>query len=212
MTENTNATTSVLSATEYETYNKVAKTIGKITDNRWANIMRKIYMKRKGSFWALLFLSFMLMPFTNAQAQSFYAGTNLTCKPVTVRINRVRQIDDLDSRSRADFKGAITIGGERMSLPTIRSRDEITPESLWHFTRSVCHCSVVEIKIELTEADRGRNDRVDINPRRGVKYLTFTYNLDTRQITGDVSGMRGREIHAAGAGDSKRAEIWFIVE
>jgi hypothetical protein len=160
----------------------------------------------------MLFLSFMLLPFTNAQAQSFYAGTNLTCKPVTVRINRVRQIGDLDSRSRADFKGAITIGGERMSLPTIRNRDEITPGSLWHFTRSVCHCNVVEIKIELTEADRGRNDRVDINPRSGVKYLTFTYNLDTELITGDVSGRGGDVIHAVGAGDSKRAEIWFIVE
>lgn len=137
--------------------------------------------------------------------------------PVTVRILRVRQIDDLEGplNGKPDFRASIAIDGERRWMLEVSGKD-LTPGSLWFFTKEECG-NLVKITIALWEDDamrRGvahRDEHCDINPRRGSRDLKLTYHPITGRIAGDVSGRRGDVIRVRGAGESNRAEIWFSV-
>jgi hypothetical protein len=128
-----------------------------------------------------------------------------------VMINRVRQIDDLDSLAEggADFYARVGIDGVESTSPVSENRDDVTPQ--WTFTQPVTGESV-PITIKLFEKDSvGGDDHCDINPRGRARDLSLTYNLRTGAVTGDATGLRQRLIHVAGGADDKRAQIWFTV-
>ena len=128
-----------------------------------------------------------------------------------VMINRVRRIDLMDEApdTRADFFARVTIGDSETTSPVIESQDNITPQ--WTFSHET-RGEVVPIIIKLFDKDDGGfDDHCDINLRAGTKDIRINYNLVTGRITGDVTGVRERLIRVHGAGDPKRAEIWFTV-
>jgi hypothetical protein len=136
-------------------------------------------------------------------------------RTVTVTINRVKQVDDLDkstfgfTKDRADFYVQIWING-KMFQSKVKSTDDGRPN--WRFSRNVPANATIRIK--LIDDDGGlerKDDFVDINPRKGKKDLNLVLNQKTGRISGDVSGARGKVIHAKGGGDSGQGEIWFTI-
>ena len=142
---------------------------------------------------------------SRTEAGVFRAGT------VTVTVNRVRRIDPMDSAPDpgADFYARVTIGHTESTSPVIESRDDVAPQ--WTFTQEV-GSETIPIVIKLFDKDgTGSDDHCDINPRSGARDISIRYDLRTGRFAGDVTGLRERLTRVHGAGDTKRAEIWFTV-
>jgi hypothetical protein len=151
------------------------------------------------------------------------AGALLAClglasaasaKQVTVRINRVAQIDNLDKfdldPDRADFYAQVWINGQLHRTKNF-SFDDGRP--YWTFSKNV-KTRYVNIRIKLLDDDGGleeADDFVDINPRKGKKDLHFTLDTKTGRIVGDVHGRRNQNIFSYGEGDTDQGKIWFTV-
>jgi hypothetical protein len=138
-------------------------------------------------------------------------------RPVTVRVHRARQIDNLDTdpivtSNEADFYALVSIGGVERRSGTAGGHDDVRPD--WRLSAPVSD-GTVPITIRLFDEDgglAGDDDSCDINSRAGRRELSLRYNLATGEITGDVTGRRGEVLHSRGAGDSSRAEVWFSIE
>jgi hypothetical protein len=134
---------------------------------------------------------------------------------VTLHINRVSQIDNLDQgdalgADRADFFAQVWVNGQRFSTKNF-SHDDGNPG--W-IIRAPFRGNTATIRVRLMDDDGGleeKDDHVDINPIGGMKDLTFVYNVRTGRITGDVSGRRGDWITSRGGGDDDRGRITFSV-
>lgn len=154
-----------------------------------------------------------LTPFSRTYVRKSYE--NAVSPVITVNINRVHQIDNLDTdpivtTDRADFYSQVTIAEETRRSDTVGGKDDALPN--WRFT-GTAHNSV-RIVIRLYDEDgglAGGDDHCDINPRPGIKDLSLTYDLNTGRISGDATGTRGNPINVRGAGDSDKAEIWFSI-
>lgn len=136
---------------------------------------------------------------------------------VWVTIYRVKQIDDLDpstpgvTKDRADFYVQITIDGQEYTSEKMATDDG---KPGWTYEVWTDKPSV-PIRVKLIDDDGNlerKDDYVDIHPRKGKKDLDLRYNLNSKRVTGDVSGKRGSRLHSAGGGDSDRGEIWFTVK
>jgi hypothetical protein len=141
-------------------------------------------------------------------------ATAASAKDVTVRINRVAQIDNLDKfdvdPDRADFYAQIWINGQLHRTKNF-SFDDGKP--YWTFSQNV-RTRYVKIRIKLLDDDGGleeADDFVDINPRKGKKDLHFILDTKTGRITGDVHGRRNMSIYSYGEGDTDQGKIWFSV-
>lgn len=130
---------------------------------------------------------------------------------VSVVINRIKAIDDLEGFGRGDpdFQARMTVDRQIYNSPE-KSGETIRPN--WTKTVSTLN-NPVQILIELYERDgvTSADERCDINPKKGVKPLSLFIDTTTGRITGDVTGQRGVPITVRGAGDSDRCEITFTV-
>jgi hypothetical protein len=131
---------------------------------------------------------------------------------VTVTVNRVRRLDVMDPLPDpgADFYARVKIGDAEDTSPVSDSRNDVTPQ--WTFTREA-RTDTVAIVIQVFDRDTPEpDDHCDINPRNGVRDIRIRYNVRTGHFTGDLIGIRQRLMRVHGAGDTKRAEIWFTVD
>lgn len=130
---------------------------------------------------------------------------------VTVTIVRVRQIDNVDDTRPGEFYARVRIG-ER-SFPNTSHREDdgdVTPN--WAFSYPSREEATVPIWINILDHDSpDSDDHCDASPVNGRKTLVLHYNPRLRQVTGDRDGGEGELIHAVGAGDSDRVEVWFRV-
>lgn len=140
-------------------------------------------------------------------------------RPITVKIHRARQIDDLDPglfQGGADFFPEVSINNREFTRPRIDNRDDVSPAD-WEFVNSNGLGELVLIRINLAEFDSNNsNDIADINPTIGRKDLLLTYDLRTGQIfdtnTQQLLGVRDQIIPIeGGAGDGSRAAIEFSI-
>ena len=141
--------------------------------------------------------------------------TAAEAKLITVQINRVAQIDNLDKfdvdPDRADFYAQIWIDGQLHRTKNF-SFDDGKP--YWSFQVNTSK-RYVPIRIKLLDDDGGlekKDDFVDINTRKGKKDLNFVLDTRTGRISGDVRGWRGQNIYSYGEGDSDQGKIWFTVK
>ncbi len=133
-------------------------------------------------------------------------------KLVTIKIERVRQIDNPDGflGGNADYYCKVNIDGTW--LKSTRQKDSPDWRPNWTFIRSVVGNRNIPIVIELWDRDiTGGDDLCDINPNRGLRTLKLFYNTSTGRISGDLSAAKGTRVRARGAGESYRAEIWFRI-
>ena len=149
------------------------------------------------------------------------AGAGVSTPPAsktfTVVMSRVAQTDNLDKgdalgSDKADFYAVLWVNGKDMGKTKNVSADD--GMATWRRNLSSSD-RYVKIRIRLMDDDgglEGKDDHVDINPRGGKKDLEFTYDTRTGRISGDVSGRKGMEIHAAGEGDNDRGQLWFKIE
>ncbi len=132
---------------------------------------------------------------------------------LTVTVTRVRQIDPPGEwfDMKADYYAKVRIAE---TWKKSDHRDDVPDwRPNWKFSRLVPQNSKVPIRIELWDHDdAGGDDECDINPKGGgKKRLDLEYRPSTGRITGDWTGTRGTILHAVGAGDSDRAEIWIRI-
>jgi len=138
-------------------------------------------------------------------------------RTVTVTILRIHQIDNLDKgdalkKDRADFYANVKIGNGPLEKSENQSDDDARPG--WKF-RGTSSSRYVPIRIKIDDDDGGlekKDDYVDVNPRAGRKDLNIVLDTKTGRISGDAHGKWGQKIYTAGAGDSDRAELWFMVK
>lgn len=149
-------------------------------------------------------------------ATSLVVAGGPTAKNVTVTIDRVKQLDDLDkstpmiSKDRADFYVQIWINGRLWTSQNL-STDDGRPD--WSFTVPVT-TRTANIRIKLLDDDGGlekRDDYVDVNPKANKKDLNLKFDTQTGKITGDVSGRKGQTLQSKGKYDSSQGQIWFTV-
>jgi hypothetical protein len=133
-------------------------------------------------------------------------------EPVTVSVRRMRQINDLDFGTQADFFTRITIDEKVFDGKKFDERDDLLPGLDWTFTNTAS-AQAIGIKIEVFESDLGDSTRVDINPAAGVKDLNLFYNMergtlvnrDNNQILAFNSG--ANVIQRGDAGDRGEIEV-----
>jgi hypothetical protein len=136
-------------------------------------------------------------------------------KWVTISVNHVAQIDDLDKndvlgKDRADFYALIWVDGD-VYRSKVFSSDDGNPN--WSLRVPVSGDSST-IRIRLMDDDgglEGKDDHVDINPASGAKDLNFTFNSATHSITGDMTGTAGSWMSSSGLGDNDKGRITFSI-
>jgi hypothetical protein len=128
---------------------------------------------------------------------------------VTLTILRVRQIDNVDDTRPGEFYAKVRVGAK--SFPKTDHREDdgnVLPN--WTFREGVAAGSTVPISIAIWDHDYpDADDHCDVSPVDGKRTLELSYDLATGRIGGDVNGNEDAVIHARGAGDSDRVEIWF---
>lgn len=138
-------------------------------------------------------------------------------RAVTITVHKLHAIDNLDKNldvrgpDRADFYAKVWIDGVE-SKTKVFSTDEGRP--YWNIV-GAAKSNRVKVRIKLLDDDGGlenADDWVDINPRKGVKDLNFTYDLRSGRVYGDVQGRKGRMIQSVGRGDSDQGKIWFTIQ
>jgi hypothetical protein len=136
-------------------------------------------------------------------------------KWVTLHINRVAQIDNLDQgealgKNRADFFAMVWVDGQVYKSRNF-SKDDGNPN--W-ILRAPVSGDTTTIRIKLMDDDGGleqRDDHVDINPAGGAKDLILKFDATTGKITGDATGTAGSRITSIGYGDDDRGRIDFSI-
>lgn len=140
---------------------------------------------------------------------------------VTVIIDRVRQIDNLDTDipffpDRADFFPRVMIDGKTFTKLDIGGQDDVRPPD-WNFT-SQAGSQLVPITIRLFDDDSPLSpDAVDINPASGRKELNLLYDMVTGTVRDQNNPSQvyatapGQTISLSGAGDDDRGAIEFRI-
>lgn len=137
-------------------------------------------------------------------------------KPVTVKIYRLAQIDNLDEfdalgSDKADFYALVKIGNTDLRRSGNMSSDDGKPG--WKFYGEG-NGRYIPIRIKINDDDGGieeKDDYVDVNPRDGKKDLHLMLDTKTGRITGDVTGRRGQTLFVQGGRDGDKGKIWFAI-
>jgi len=134
-------------------------------------------------------------------------------RAIFVRILSV-QNKELVKLSRKDYYTKVIIGGQTFLDATQQDHNEISPG--WTSIKFIdASISSIDIEIQLwDENDAGSDDIQDINPTEDVDTLKLTFNINSHQLTGDVSqvcdGSQGNCVSEGDHFDSK-AQITFAV-
>jgi hypothetical protein len=163
-------------------------------------------MTRKLIFTAIAALGMAAVPLAGPQSH----------KPVTVKIYRLAQIDNLDAfdamgSDKADFYALVKIGNSDLRRSGNMSSDDGKPG--WKFWGEG-NGRYIPIRIKINDDDGGveeKDDYVDVNPKNGKKGLHIILDTRTGRITGDVKGWRGQTLFVQGANDGDKGKIWFAI-
>jgi hypothetical protein len=127
---------------------------------------------------------------------------------VTIKITRVRALDQPDAFSKGDFYAKVTIDGETTSTPPVKQETSITPN--WVVTKKV-KPGVVKVKIGVFDKDISVDDPIDINRVDAKRDLDFEVNTKTCRVLGFSSVFRCKSTISRAGKEKKAAEISFIV-
>lgn len=136
-----------------------------------------------------------------------------TLRFVYLTVHAIKQIDDPDGGSKADYYAKLKVDGAWFkNSKHLDDRTSASPGWIFGFAFSSDHHRVLPMRLELWDYDSfSRDEMCDINPRRGKKSLDFAYDTATGRITGEVTGSRDVPITLRGSGDDDRAEITFSI-
>jgi len=144
-------------------------------------------------------------------AASPLAATAALAAEITVRVDRIRALDKIDSglAGQADFYARVTIAGEQFTSKIERGKDDVRPR--WVFKKDV-KAGKHDVKIQIFDRDPLKADTtVDINRVDNKRDLDFTVDTRSCSIGGFSGDVRcGRTINRSGQ-EKKKAEIWFRV-
>ncbi|MEZ5844775.1 MAG: hypothetical protein R3D27_13715 [Hyphomicrobiaceae bacterium] len=146
-----------------------------------------------------------------ALTASVIAASAASADEITVRIDRVRALDKIDSglAGQADFYAIVTIAGEEFRTKVARGKDDLRPG--WVFRKRVS-AGKHDVKIRIFDRDPLKADTsVDVNRVDNKRDLDFAVDTRSCIITGFSTPQRcGRTINRSGQ-EKKKAEIWFRV-
>ena len=138
-------------------------------------------------------------------AQTGYRGPT---HEVSVKIARVRALDQMDVFSKGDFFARVTIAGKSQDTPRARQQNYISPN--WTITAAV-PAGRQPISIELFDKDLTRDEPIDINALPNKRKQDFSVDTRSCRITG-FSGSNRCDVTIVRAGKEKKsAEISFSV-
>lgn len=130
---------------------------------------------------------------------------------VSVTIDRIAALDQVDPAGRADFYARVTIDGEVFKVgPVPRGGNVVTPN--WVIRKRVDKRSV-DVKLEVVDRDTfGPDDLIDINRIDGKRDLDFRIRTRPCAVLG-FSGDYGCRDRIVRAGrERKAAEVTFHVD
>jgi hypothetical protein len=145
-------------------------------------------------------------------------------RAVIVRTLKVAEKDDvgffelkIDPAGKADFYGKINVAGQEFIEAMQLDKSSVSPS--WMTIKFVPNSvGQIPIRYQLWDEDgagRGDDDPVDINPKRGVRDLNFSFATNGHALSGDLNGVRDSEanpVNTAGAkSDSDRGVLQFFV-
>jgi PKD repeat protein len=136
---------------------------------------------------------------------------------VSVTIERVKDIGDLEPGGKSDFYAVVTLNGieydEKPDLCYYNNDDDISPG--WYFSSEWVDVAQgsVPVVIEIYDEDgglRGDDDHADLQWGTGMN-LDLTVALSPCAVSGDISGGCGATLVSQGGGDDA-VKIWFKIE
>jgi hypothetical protein len=145
-------------------------------------------------------------------------------RAIIVRTLKVAEKDDvgtfetkIDPLGKADFFAKITVAGQTFTEAMQLDRSMVTPA--WTTIKFVPNSlAQVPIQYQLWDEDgvgRGDDDQVDINPKKGVRNLSFSFTMSNHSLSGDITGVHdtsSNRVSIAGAkSDSDRGVLQFYV-
>lgn len=145
-------------------------------------------------------------------------------RAIIVRTLKVAEKDDvgtfetkIDPLGKADFYAKLTVAGQTFTEAMQLDRSSITPA--WTTIKFVPNSlNQVPILYQLWDEDgvgRGDDDHVDINPKKGVRDLNFSFAMNNHSLSGDITGVHDNSatpVNIAGAkSDSNRGVLQFYV-
>jgi hypothetical protein len=135
---------------------------------------------------------------------------NFTQRIVAVRITRAES-NNVDV-SNPDLFTKVTVNGKVFVDTTQQDEQEVNP--YWRTYAFVSEqTSVVDIQIELLDEDSSGDDVLDLTDDDSRKELRFTYNLDTDELSGDVSGVHNSpetSVEVAGDDDDEGTLVFYV--
>jgi hypothetical protein len=132
---------------------------------------------------------------------------------LTVVIDRVQAHCDHDDFDEADFFANINIEGRNFfnEGDQVHDDDDISPG--WAFGRQVGLTGQKSIVIQIFDEDESSgDDKTDLDPKEDQWDLDLVVNLDTGEISGDVTGMCGQQLYSSGTDhEAFYSSIWFRI-
>ncbi|MEO0985992.1 MAG: hypothetical protein AAFY20_10620 [Cyanobacteria bacterium J06639_14] len=136
---------------------------------------------------------------------------------VRVQIKRVRQLNDVDSTSSADFYSTVRVENYLTHrFETVDNVSDLRPSD-WILSKVVDGGnSLVPITIQLFDSDRpwSQDDHIDIDPRAEHRNLNLFLNLSTQKVlnnSGQLLGSVGEDITVQGI-QGHSAAITFSID
>lgn len=133
-----------------------------------------------------------------------------------LEIKHIKMKDNVDAgdalgANRADLFAQVRVNGKTFKTEIV-SMDDAEP--MWKIPMDMTR-RYSKVHLAIMDEDgglEGKDDHIDINPRKGNKDLIFTYDRYTGRIWGAVSGKINGTIDSRGGGDDDKAEhISFVI-
>lgn len=146
---------------------------------------------------------------------SIPAPTSIPAGRPYLSVRHLHAIDNLDKgdalgANRADFFAIVIVNGVTYKTE-IMAKDDGSPNWIIPMDNKARYSKVHFTLMDEDGGLEGKDDHVDINPRRGHKDLIFTFDRKNGTISGNVVGKMNRKIVSKGGGDNDKGIITFVI-
>jgi hypothetical protein len=149
------------------------------------------------------------------QSGTVPAPKSITAGKPYIWVKHLKAIDNVDAgdalgANRADFFALVKVNGVTYKTE-IMSKDDGEPN--WMIPIDM-NRRYSKIHLSLMDEDgglEGKDDHIDINPRKNRKDLEFTYDRYSGRIYGAVNGRFNETIESKGGGDDDKGMISFVI-
>lgn len=131
-----------------------------------------------------------------------------SAKEVTVKILKVKALDQPDQFSKGDFYARVTIDGDTTKTEPIKQNPTIEPN--WSVSKQTSKRNV-NVKVEILDKDVQNDDPIDVNRLDNKRDLDFSVDTKRCRVEGFASTYKCNSKISRAGKEKKAAEVTFTV-